>query len=162
MQNPSKCFQGGVIAIGACLQFRSFLMRTAATERVYPANVLHKSTDCAAVDTTNKSGQLPGMEAFPIRHIQMMYVWNQFWEPHLFTDTFQLFTWNLKLKTKILQYFSKPGDTFLSGRRLVLPRLASPGLALLCLVMPCLVLLGFECDAFSPNIKNGIHKVGLF
>ena len=77
-------------------------MRTAATERVYPANVLHKSTDCAAVDTTNKSGQLPGMEAFPIRHIQMMYVWNQFWEPHLFTDTFQLFTWNLKLKTKIL------------------------------------------------------------
>ena len=61
-----------------------------------------------------------------------------------------------------LQYFSKPGDTFLSGRRLVLPRLASPGLALPCLVMPCLVLPGFECDAFSSNIKNEIHMVGLF
>ena len=53
-----------------------------------------------------------------------------------------------------IQYFSKPGDTFLSGRRLVLPRLASPGLALPCLVMPCLVLPGFECDAFSSNIKK--------
>ena len=53
-----------------------------------------------------------------------------------------------------LQYFSKPGDTFLSGRRLVLPHLASPGLALSCLVMPCLVLPGFECDAFSSNIKK--------
>ena len=63
---------------------------------------------------------------------------------------------------KYVQYFSKPGDTFLSGRRLVLPRLASPGFALPCLVMSCLVLPGFECDAFSSNIKNGIHKVGLF
>ena len=62
----------------------------------------------------------------------------------------------------VLQYFSKPGDTFLSGRRLVLPRLASPGLALPCLVMPCLVLPGFECDAFSSNIRNDIHMVGLF
>ena len=61
-----------------------------------------------------------------------------------------------------IQYFSKPGDTFLSGHRLVLPRLASPGLALPCLVMPCLVLPGFECDAFSSNIKIGIHMVGLF
>ena len=60
-----------------------------------------------------------------------------------------------------IQYFSKPGDT-LSGRRLVLPRLASPRLALPCLVMPCLVLPGFECDAFSSNIKNWIHMVMLF
>ena len=53
-----------------------------------------------------------------------------------------------------IQYFSKPGDTFLSGRRLVLPRLAWPRLALPCLVMPCLVLPGFECDAFLSNIKK--------
>ena len=56
--------------------------------------------------------------------------------------------------TTHVQYFSKPGDTFLSGRRLVLPRLAWPRLALPCLVMPCLVLPGFECDAFLSNIKK--------
>ena len=39
-----------------------------------------------------------------------------------------------------IQYFSKPGDTFLSGRRLVWPRLALPCHALSCLVLSCLGL----------------------
>ena len=41
-------------------------------------------------------------------------------------------------------------------------RLASPGRALSCLVMPCLVLPGFERDAFSPIMKDGIHMGELF
>ena len=90
-----------------------------------------------------------------VRGIETCHGW---WQRRLFDDLlncFAMFCFVLSSEYHCnLQYFSKPRDTFLSGRRLALPRLASPGLALSCLVMPCLVLPGFECDAFSSNIKK--------
>ena len=105
------------------------------------------------------------------KHIQSYIVVCNLYNKDWFRITTRsvMLTWDICIDTwaslpyLIIQYFSKPGDTFLSGRRLVLPRLAWPRLALPCLVMPCLVLPGFECDAFLSNIKkNGIYMVMLF
>ena len=101
----------------------------------------------------------------------MAFLWSIFCEPIrkkvIMIVGIELCPWWIQITIKYIPINYVCFDTvFFKTRGHLLvrapPRLASPGLALPCLVMPCLVLPGFECDAFSSNIKNEIHMVGLF